>query len=325
MFLCLSWRSAAERSLHRAINALISLCVLLQVHNLGNQVRVTWTQAKPSTATTTLGAFYAQPNATGLINITGTNTPAGMAEAVLTIVPTQFHFHTTSEHTIEGRFAALETHLVANVTGANTSCANTCTAVFAVLYDFSADDATGAADGLILLAFLVSIALFCSALHTPLVSIATPFGTERINQLSAYMQRTRRNVCPSAADVCAACPAGNDFLAPFLANIPPNVTSNNVTYLGSNYTLNLTDLLPVDTSQYVHYSGSLTTPPCTEGVSWTIFTETQPISVLQVQTLSDLLATAIMDGFTPERTDNRLPQPLYNRTMWSYGPTSATF
>ena len=298
---------------------LFSTWLRLQVHNLGNQVRVTWTQATPSTATITLGAFYAQPNATGPINITGTNMPAGMAEAILTIVPTQFHFHTTSEHTIEGRFAALETHLVANVTGANTSCANTCTAVFAVLYDFSADDATGAADRLALLAVFVSIALFSSALHTLLVSVATP-------QLSAYLQGKCRkcNICPSASDFCAACAAGNDFLAPFLANIPPNVTSNNVTYLGSNYTLNLTDLLPVDTSQYVHYSGSLTTPPCTEGVSWTIFTETQPISVLQVQTLSDLLATAIMDGFIPERTDNRLPQPLYNRTIWSYGPTSAT-
>ena len=114
------------------------------MHNLGNQIRITWTQAQPSTATTTLGSFYAQPNATGLINVTGTHTSAGLADAVLSVVPTQFHFHTTSEHTLEGRFSALELHLVANVTGANTSCANTCTAVYAVLYDLSADGISGA-------------------------------------------------------------------------------------------------------------------------------------------------------------------------------------
>ncbi len=48
-----------------------------QVHNLGNQIRVLWTQATPSTATATLGSFYAEPNASGAINITGTNTTAG--------------------------------------------------------------------------------------------------------------------------------------------------------------------------------------------------------------------------------------------------------
>lgn len=118
------------------------LCTL-QVHNLGNQVRVLWTQAELSTATITLGSFYAQPNATGLINVTGTNMTAGLAETVLSITPTQFHFHTTSEHTMEGRFSPLELHLVANVTGANTSCSNSCTAVYSVLYDFSSDGLTG--------------------------------------------------------------------------------------------------------------------------------------------------------------------------------------
>ena len=96
-----------------------------------------WKQAEPSTATVTLGSFYGQPNATGSINIPGTNTTAGLAETVLSITPTQFHFHTTSEHTLEGRYAPLELHLVTNATAANTSCANNCTAVYSVLYDFS--------------------------------------------------------------------------------------------------------------------------------------------------------------------------------------------
>ena len=104
---------------------------------------MTWKQAEPSTATVTLGSFYSKPDATGPINIPGTNTTAGLAETALTVTPVQFHFHTTSEHTLEGRFAPLELHLVTNATAANTSCANNCTAVFAVLYDFSPDGLEG--------------------------------------------------------------------------------------------------------------------------------------------------------------------------------------
>lgn len=115
------------------------------MHNLGSQIRVTWTQDEPSTATTTLGKFYGQPNATGSIFAPGSTESLGLAETVLQVTPLQFHFHTTSEHTVEGKFSALELHLVTNVTGANTSCANNCTAVFGVLYDFSPDGIAGKA------------------------------------------------------------------------------------------------------------------------------------------------------------------------------------
>ena len=126
----------------------------LQVHNLGNQIRVTWKQAEPSTATVTLGSFYGQPDATGPINIPGTNTTAGLAETALAVTPIQFHFHTTSEHTLEGRFAPLELHLVTNATAANTSCANNCTAVFGVLYDFSPDGLEGTESNCLIYAIL---------------------------------------------------------------------------------------------------------------------------------------------------------------------------
>ncbi len=224
---------------------------------MGNQIKVLWTQAAPSTAAMTLGSFYAQPNATGAINVTSTNKTAGLANTVLSMTPLQFHFHTPSEHTVNGRFSALEAHLVANVTAANTSCASNCTAVFAVLYDFSPDDVEG-----------------------------------------------------------------STFLAPFLDAIPANATSDTSDQLGSSYTLNLTNFFPQDTTQYVQYAGSLTTPPCTEGVSWTVFTNTQPISFSQVQTLQNALAEAVMQGFIPERTDDRLPQLLNNRPIWYFGSTS---
>lgn len=37
-----------------------------------------------------------------------------------------------------------------------------------------------------------------------------------------------------------------------------------------------------------NYSGSLTTPPCTEGIKWTVFSDVQPISDAQLKKFTDL-------------------------------------
>lgn len=42
------------------------------------------------------------------------------------------------------------------------------------------------------------------------------------------------------------------------------------------------ELLPENRNSFFRYHGSLTTPPCTESVIWTIFHETNPISKSQV-------------------------------------------
>ncbi len=47
--------------------------------------------------------------------------------------------------------------------------------------------------------------------------------------------------------------------------------------------LNLSSLLPHDTSNFFTYHGSLTTPECNEVVVWNIFTETHAISWQQVK------------------------------------------
>ncbi|MEO8325533.1 MAG: carbonic anhydrase family protein [Nitrospirota bacterium] len=51
----------------------------------------------------------------------------------------------------------------------------------------------------------------------------------------------------------------------------------------SGLILNVKDLLPKNTSHFYSYHGSLTTPPCSEGVQWIILKEPLEVSEQQVQ------------------------------------------
>ena len=63
------------------------------------------------------------------------------------------------------------------------------------------------------------------------------------------------------------------------------------------------ELLPVNRSTY-RYTGSLTTPPCSEGVTWTVFTNPTHVSAKQIAALRDLL-----------HDNNRPAQPLNGRIV----------
>ncbi len=65
--------------------------------------------------------------------------------------------------------------------------------------------------------------------------------------------------------------AANETLAPVWQSMP--ASSGKATL---NETLDVASLLPSDTSHF-NYSGSLTTPPCSEGVNWNVLK--QPVSV----------------------------------------------
>uniref|UniRef100_A0A0N5C6N3 Carbonic anhydrase n=1 Tax=Strongyloides papillosus TaxID=174720 RepID=A0A0N5C6N3_STREA len=64
----------------------------------------------------------------------------------------------------------------------------------------------------------------------------------------------------------------------------------------------LEDKLPKNLQSFIRYSGSLTTPPCTENVTWTVFTEPISITKQQLQKLrkvKDSEGKIIMKNFRP--------------------------
>ena len=77
--------------------------------------------------------------------------------------------------------------------------------------------------------------------------------------------------------------AENALLAPLMSFIPTSEGEYT-----SDMTLNAADLLPVDRSYYT-YSGSLTTPPCSEIVTWVVMQNTITASQAQLDALSGIL------------------------------------
>ncbi len=72
-------------------------------------------------------------------------------------------------------------------------------------------------------------------------------------------------------------------------------------------TINAADLLPADHS-YFHYVGSLTTPPCSEGVKWQVLKNPVSVSADQV---------AAFTGIFPHSV--RPVQPLNTRSVTNFG------
>lgn len=75
--------------------------------------------------------------------------------------------------------------------------------------------------------------------------------------------------------------------------------------------LNLQGLLDsLDEEDFWSYDGSFTTPPCTEGVKWTVIKAAQPMSQAQKN---------ILDRMGPT---NRETLPLNDRTLYEGGLTA---
>lgn len=93
----------------------------------------------------------------------------------------------------------------------------------------------------------------------------------------------------------------NSGLAKVFSNVPSE-KKEAVTVEGEK--LNGKEFLP-GTSDYYRFKGSLTTPPCSEGVTWTVMQK--PVEVPQAQ----------IDAFTEHYQGNNRPvQPLNERTLY---------
>ena len=94
--------------------------------------------------------------------------------------------------------------------------------------------------------------------------------------------------------------SGNQALAPVWANLPSESGQERKL---EDVKINATDILP-DEHLYYRYDGSLTTPPCSEGVKWFVLTKAIEASDEQVAAFN-----AIIKG------NNRPVQPLNRREV----------
>lgn len=164
-------------------------------------------------------AFHYQPSAVNILNNGHTiqvNYDAGSSIEVdgVTYELKQFHFHTHSEHTVDGATFPLELHLVHQ-----------------------------SAEG-----------------RLAVVGLMAEAG------------------------------AANDPLAIVWENMP--TAANESAHIDAQ--INAADLLPADHT-YFGYAGSLTTPPCSEGVKWHVLTTPIQLSAAQLDTMTALLH----DNFRP--------------------------
>ncbi|XP_055966198.1 carbonic anhydrase 14 isoform X1 [Sorex fumeus] len=80
---------------------------------------------------------------------------------------------------------------------------------------------------------------------------------------------------------------------------------------------NVRELLPEQLWQFFRYNGSLTTPPCSQTVLWTVFKHRARISQAQLEKLQETLFTTETEPSEPLVQNYRSPQPLNQRTVFA--------
>ncbi|XP_065854952.1 alpha carbonic anhydrase 4-like [Euphorbia lathyris] len=98
---------------------------------------------------------------------------------------------------------------------------------------------------------------------------------------------------------------------PFLSKLLPYIKS--VTKKEKNLGTINPGIMELGTRKYYRYNGSLSVPPCTEGVIWTILDKVGSVSVDQVEALRN----AVDSGF---QMNARPIQPLNGRGLYLYNP-----
>jgi len=100
----------------------------------------------------------------------------------------------------------------------------------------------------------------------------------------------------------------NPILDNFWNSFPITAGASEVTQDDTDFNEKLSDELA---GGYWHWYGSLTTPPCTETVSWNLLKKTATVCQRQIDRLKEALA-ATQNGIA---FNNRVVQPLYSRVV----------
>ena len=77
----------------------------------------------------------------------------------------------------------------------------------------------------------------------------------------------------------------NEYLADMLMHLPKEVGKEQIV---KTVTVNPSKMFPMN-KQFFKYSGSLTTPPCSEGVYWMVFKEPVEVSPEQIQQMNEIM------------------------------------
>ena len=156
--------------------------------------------------------------------------------------PLQLHFHSPSEHTINGKYFDVELHIVHKYKGTDSQLG----AVLGIFFDLEV-------------------------------------GGNRPNEFIESLKFSKAH--------------------------PEGIPINEV---------NLKDFLSeLEKDGYWSYDGSLTTPPCSEGIKWTIFSDVQSISETQLEGIQHWFSHN--HEFAGGKGNNRALQPLNERTLYYSG------
>ncbi|XP_040178944.1 carbonic anhydrase 12-like [Rana temporaria] len=108
----------------------------------------------------------------------------------------------------------------------------------------------------------------------------------------------------------------NEALTPLIDALP------DVAYKGQSTSIdfNLHKILPYQSHGYYTYQGSLTTPPCSEIVTWHIIAQVQQLNYVQYAAITSSLYSTTVDEILAEKLeDNFRPvQPYNGRTVYRY-------
>jgi carbonic anhydrase len=107
-------------------------------------------------------------------------------------------------------------------------------------------------------------------------------------------------------------PRPNPLIEEIFANAP---TAAGTTRAVEGKTLNALELLPRNPASFWTYSGSLTTPPCSEGVKWTVLKNTVQVSQATVDRFRAIVAA--FPGYEGFARNNRPVRPLNGRAILS--------